>query len=80
MDVKKGQIVTLKPEYLEPGELNAPHIALEDSWRGSVKVEILGDVPGLRFKPVNDWRLAWIAEPDLWGDYAAERVEQMGVE
>jgi len=60
MNIKAGQIVTLKAEYLEPGEVNLPHVAVEDAWRGSVRVEAVGDV-GLRFKPINDWRLDWIA-------------------
>lgn len=60
MDIKKGQIVTLKPEWLDPGETNIPHVALEDSFNGSVRVEAHGDV-GLRFKPINDWRTDWIA-------------------
>lgn len=62
LTVKKGQIVTLKAEYLDPGEQNLPHVTLEDSWNGSVKVEAVGEFPGLRFKPINDWRVEWIAE------------------
>ena len=61
MKIAKGQVVTLKPEYLEPGEQNPPHIALEDAFNGFVRVEIAGDYP-LPFKPVNDWRVEWIAE------------------
>ena len=61
MDVKKGQIVTLKPEWLDPGEANLPYIALEDSLDGSVKVEAVDEIPGLQFKPVNLWRTDWIA-------------------
>jgi len=62
MEIKKGQIVTLKAEFLEPGEANLPHIAVEDSWRGSVRVTALADIPNMPFKPINDWRLEWIAE------------------
>lgn len=62
MQIKKGQVVTLKPEFLEPGEQNLPHIAVEDSWRGSVRVTVQADIPNMTFKPINDWRLEWIAE------------------
>lgn len=62
MDIKAGQIITMKPEFLEPGEENLPHVALEDSFEGwnSIKVEIAGDYK-YPFKPINDWRLEWIA-------------------
>lgn len=63
MEIKAGQIVTLKPELLDPGAENVPHVAIEDSWRGSVRVTAAADIPGMRFKPINDWRLEWIAEP-----------------
>lgn len=61
MDIKAGQVVRLKPEYLGPNETNEPHVALEDSWCGIVRVEIAADIPGMRFKPVNDWRVEWVA-------------------
>lgn len=63
MNIKKGQIVTLKPEFLDPGEVSVPHIAVEDSFDGIVRVEAAGDFPGLKFKPINDWRTDWIAPP-----------------
>jgi hypothetical protein len=59
MEVRKGQIVTLKPEYLEPGEENVPHVAIEDSFNGVVRVEPQHST--LRIKPINDWRTSWIA-------------------
>jgi hypothetical protein len=59
--ITKGQIVTLKPEWLEPGETNLPHIALEDSCRGTVRVIVAVDV-GLPIPPINDWRVEWIAD------------------
>lgn len=61
MDIKKGQILTLKSEWLEPGEVNMPHVALEDSFDGTVRVEAVEEIPGLRFKPINTWRTDWIA-------------------
>lgn len=60
MDIKKGQIVTLKPEYLEPGEENLPHVAIEDSVDGVVRVEVAGEYK-YAFKPINEWRTDWIA-------------------
>lgn len=62
MEIKKGQIVTLKPEFLDPGERNIPHIALADSWQGTVKATAVGVFPNLPFKPINTWRVEWIAE------------------
>lgn len=61
MDIKKGQIVTLKPEYLESSEDNIPHVALEDSFNGIVRVEVAGAYK-YAFKPINDWRISWIAD------------------
>ena len=61
MDIKAGQIVTLKPEYLDPGEQNLPHVAIEDSFAGTVRVEVAGEYK-YGFKPINDWRTDWIAE------------------
>lgn len=60
-EVRKGQIVTLKPEWLDPGETNIPHVALEDAIDGTVKVRAVPDFPNLPIKPINVWRLAWIA-------------------
>lgn len=60
MTIKKGQIVTLKPEYLEPGEANLPHVALEDAVGGVVRVEVAGEYK-YPFKPVNAWRVEWIS-------------------
>lgn len=61
MNILKGQIVTLKPEWLDPGETNIPHVALEDSCEGTVRVQAVQDFPNLPFKPVNIWRVEWIA-------------------
>lgn len=61
MSITKGQIVTLKPEWLDPGERNIPHIALEDAFDGTVKVQAVEDFPNLPFKPINIWRTEWIA-------------------
>ena len=58
--IAKGQIVTLKPEWLDPGEQNYPHITLEDAFDGTVKVQAVQDFPGMPFKPVNIWRVEWI--------------------
>jgi hypothetical protein len=58
--VKKGQIVTLKPECMDPGESNLPHVALEDSVNGTVRVEVAGAYK-YRFKPINEWQIDWIA-------------------
>lgn len=66
MSIKKGQIVTLRADMLEAGEANLPHVALEDSFNGVVRVELAGDYPGL--KPVNDWRVEWIAAGDNAGE------------
>lgn len=60
MEIKKGRIVTLKPEFLGAGEENLPHVALEDSFNGMVRVEISGEYK-YPFKPINDWRVEWIA-------------------
>ena len=60
MDVRKGQVLTLKPEYLFPGEENLPHVALEDSDGGRVKVQYQGPTT-LRFVPINVWLIEWIA-------------------
>jgi hypothetical protein len=60
MVIKKGQVVTLKPEYLEPDEENIPHVAVEDSFGGVVRVE--PQTSTLRFKPINEWRVNWIAD------------------
>jgi len=62
MQIKKGQIVMMKTEFLEPGEVGLFHVAVENSWRGSVRVTVLDDIPNMMFKPINDWRLEWIAE------------------
>lgn len=59
--IKKGDIITLKPEYLAPGEANPPHVAIEDDFDGAVRVEAVGP-SSLRFKPINEWRVEWIAE------------------
>ena len=61
MTIKAGQIVTLKTEMLEPGEANIPHVAIEDAFNGIVRVTPAGDVPNMTFKPINDWRIDWIA-------------------
>jgi hypothetical protein len=60
--IRKGQILTLKPEFLDPGEANLPHEALEDSFDGRVKVMAVGVFPNLPFKPINIWLVDWIAE------------------
>lgn len=58
--IRQGEVVTLRAEVLEPGEPNLPHVALEDSFAGRVRVEAVGNV-GLRFKPINVWRVEWVA-------------------
>jgi|HubBroStandDraft_1064217.scaffolds.fasta_scaffold37683_2 hypothetical protein len=60
MDIRKGQVLTLKPEFLDAGEDNLPHVALEDSDGGRVRVQYQGPTT-LRFVPVNVWRTDWIA-------------------
>jgi hypothetical protein len=59
MNVKKGQTIRLKASVLQAGEANPPHVALEDSFNGIVRVEIAGDYK-YPFKPINDWKTCWI--------------------
>lgn len=58
MDIKRGQIITFKPEWMDKGDEDIVFVAVEDSAGGTVKVEALLN---LTFNPIDIVEVRMIA-------------------